>query len=86
MAKKIFNKTTSKKTETEEKSLKVSAKDVFINELRVDPQFPAKKKFASHIVKKLKELYPTPKCHLDVKNPFELLVSTVWLRSLGILW
>ncbi|CAN5557256.1 hypothetical protein BH10BAC5_BH10BAC5_20970 [soil metagenome] len=50
---------------------------IFIEELRCDPGFPAKKKFAVHIVKKLKELYPEPKCHLDVRSPFELLVSTV---------
>lgn len=77
MAKKAPKKTKPMSTEAEAKTLKISTKDIFINELRKDPQFPAKKKFAAHIVKKLKELYPTPKCHLDVKNPFQLLVSTV---------
>lgn len=36
-----------------------------------------KTKSALEIVKKLSKEYPDVKCHLDFKNPFELLVSTV---------
>ncbi|HMS64640.1 MAG TPA: endonuclease III [Ignavibacteria bacterium] len=36
-----------------------------------------KRKHALEIVKKLSKEYPDVKCHLDFKNSFELLVSTV---------
>ncbi len=36
-----------------------------------------KRKHALEIVKKLSEEYPEVKCHLDFKNAFELIVSTV---------
>lgn len=36
-----------------------------------------KKKAVLEIVKKLSKEYPGVKCHLDFKNPFELLISTV---------
>jgi endonuclease III len=34
-------------------------------------------KYAKEIVKRLARHYPDAKCHLDFKDPFELLVSTV---------
>ncbi|MEO8665361.1 MAG: endonuclease III [Ignavibacteria bacterium] len=36
-----------------------------------------KNKYALEIIKRLAKEYPDPKCHLDFKSPFELLVSTV---------
>ena len=61
----------------EPKPVKKDAATLYLEAFKKTPDFPAKKKFAVHIVKKLKELYPKPKCHLDVKDPFQLLVSTV---------
>lgn len=36
-----------------------------------------KKKQAAEIIKRLEREYPDAKCHLDFRNPFELLISTV---------
>lgn len=43
----------------------------------LDTDFKSKKKRVGKITAVLRKLYPSPKCHLNFKSPFELLIGSI---------